>query len=301
MKKGLYYIKRPKKLFMRLCQKGIIPLWDKEYLKIRYKEQTGKKLNINNPVLYNEKLQWLKLYDRKPIYTDMVDKYEAKSFIKKTVGDRYVIKTIGIYDKFDDINFDSLPKKFVMKCTHNSGGVIICSDKSELDIDATRESINEFLKVNHYLRGREWPYKNVKPRIIIEELLENNDGSETIEYNFFCFDGKPKIVMTCHGDKRIKRYNDFYDIDFHKINLKCNYDNSDIIDKKPHNYDEMLKISRKLSQNIPHLRVDLYLCNNKIYVGELTFFHWSGFGKFTPGEWDKKLGDMIKLPKKINK
>lgn len=296
MKTKKLYILKPKELLLQLYAKGILPINDKKYLKMRYKYKTGKKLDLVHPVLFNEKLQWLKLYDRNPLYSQMVDKYEAKKYISETVGDKYVIPTIGIYNSFDEIDFNKLPKRFVMKCTHNSGGVIICEDKTNFNIEEARKKINKLLKRDHYLGGREWPYKNVKPRIIIEELLKNNDKSEVIEYNFFCFNGMPKIVMTCHGDKRVKRYNDFYDMNFKKLNLKCNYDNSDIVDKKPSNYEEMKQISSKLSKNIPHLRVDLYLCNGKIYVGELTFFHWGGFGKFEPEEWNKKLGDMIDLP-----
>ena len=243
----------------------------------------------------NEKLQWLKIYNRDPQYTKMVDKYESKNYITSVLGKRYIIPTIGIYNSFDEIDFDKLPNQFVMKCTHDSGGVIVCKDKNSLDIENSSKMLKKILKRNFYYFGREWPYKNVKHRIIVEDLLENKDGSDLIEYNFFCFNGIPKFFMTCYGDKRYNRYNDYYDMDFNRMNLKWEYKTSKEQEKKPELFDEMIDISKKLSKNIPHLRVDLYLCNGKIYVGELTFFHWSGFGKIEPDEWNYKLGDLIEL------
>ena len=270
-------------------------LSDEKYLSCRYSKKMKKNLNLENPLLFTEKLQWLKINDRNKLYTKMVDKYEAKEYIEAKVGKKYVVPTLGLYNSFDEIDFSSLPNDFIMKCTHNSGGAVVCVNRGNLDIKAARKKINKCLNHNHYYSGREWPYKNVKPRIIIEKLLSNSDGSEVVEYNFFCFNGVPKLVMTCHGDKRIKRYNDFYDMDFNKMNLKCEYDNSSIVEKKPKQFEQMVSMSKKLSENIPHLRVDLYLCDDKIYVGELTFFHWGGFCKFEPEMWDEILGSWIDL------
>ena len=283
-----------------LTKNGYYNSWsDEKYLKYKYRLKLNKKLNLEAPTLYTEKLQWLKINDRNSLYTKMVDKYEAKGYIEDKVGKNYCVPTIGIYDNFEDINFDNLPNEFVLKCTHNSGGIIICKDKNKLDIEAAKKKVNGSLNYNHFYTGREWPYKNVKPRIIIEKLLKNDDCSDVVEYNLFCFDGIPKLIMTCHGDKRVKRYNDFYDINFNKLDLKCEDDNSDMVLVKPVYFDELIEISKKLSKNLPQLRVDLYVCNNKIYVGELTFFHWSGLCKFVPEIWDKKMGDWLNLP--INK
>ena len=296
MKKIGDHLKNPSEILIYLLNKNI--LWwldDKTYLKLKYRLLMKSKLNLDHPETFNEKLQWLKLNDRNPEYTRMVDKYESKQYVKEKLGEEYVIPLLGVYEKFDDIDFDKLPNQFIIKSTHDCGGIVICKNKNELNIENARKKLSKSLRKNYYYGEREWPYKNVKPRIIVEQLLENKNESELVEYNLFCFDGEPKIVMTCHGDKRIKRYNDFYDIDFNKLDMKCRYDNSDIIDNKPERYEEMLNIARKLSQNIPELRVDLYLCNDKIYVGELTFFHWGGFGTFEPQKWDYELGKLINL------
>lgn len=302
MSKLIKKIKNPSSLLVRLrwelTKRGYYNSWsDEKYLLHKYKIKFKRKLDLNNPKLFTEKLQWLKINDRKSLYTQMVDKYEAKKYIKDIVGDKYNVPTYGIYEKFSDINFDEIPDKFVMKCTHNSGGTVICTNKNEFKKEEANKKISKNLEYSHYYSGREWPYKNVKPRIIIEKLLQNDDKSEVVEYNFFCFNGEPKLVMTCSGDKRIKRYNDFYDMNFKKIELKCEYDNSDVIYQKPKQFDKMVELSKKLSAKIPHLRVDLYVCNDKIYVGELTFYHWSGFCKFEPEEWDRKMGEWLDLKK----
>lgn len=296
IKKIINYITHPKETLVYMMNKNFfffIP--DKIYLKWKYKLIIGKKLDLDNPKLLSEKLQWLKLYNRKNIYTQMVDKYEARDYIKNRVDEKYLIPVIGVYDNFDDINFDKLPSKFVMKCTHDSGGLVICKNKNNLNIAAARKKINKCLKRKYFYVHREWPYKNVKPRIVIEKLLENKNKEDLIEYNFFCFDGKPKIISVCHGDKEKNRYNDFYDINFKKLQLKCIYNTSDKIFEKPNKLKEMINIAVLLSKDIPCLRVDLYLCNNKIYVGELTFSHFAGFTQFEPQKYETILGNYIKI------
>ena len=286
-------IKYPPYLLVVLAKSKLIKLDDKKYLEIKYRALTKNKLDLNNPKTFNEKLQWLKLYNRKDIYTKMVDKYEAKEIIKDKIGDGYVVPTYGIYNSFDEINFKELPHKYIMKCTHDSGGLVIC--KNDININKARKKIEKSLKNNYYLSGREWPYKNVKPRIIVEELLENRNGDELIEYDFFCFNGEPQIIAICHGDRNPNRFNDFYDIDFNKLEFKCSYETSKNLFKKPKQFEKMVEIAKKLSNKIPFLRVDLYLCDEKIYVGEMTFFHWGGFGKFVPEKWNYELGKLIKL------
>lgn len=296
MNKLLNYITKPKNIVLYLFNKAhfkFIP--DKLYLKIKFRLEMGYKLDLDNPKTFSEKMQWLKLYDRKEIYIKMVDKYESKKIVEKKLGAKYVVPTYGIFNSFEEIDFDKLPTSFVIKCTHDSGGLVIVNDKEQLNYGLTKKKINKSLKRKYFYSHREWAYKNVKPRILIEKLLVNDNKEEVIEYNFFCFNGEPKFVMTCHGDKRIKRYNDFYDINFNKLKLKCIYDNSNIIDTKPNNFQEMIEVSRKLSKNIPHLRVDLYVCNGNIYVGELTFCHWAGFAKFEPEEWNYIIGDYVDL------
>ena len=296
MKKIIKYLTHPREALICLMNKNFFFfLPDKLYLKWKYKLLIGKKLDLKNPKLLSEKLQWLKLYNRNPEYTKMVDKYEVRNYIENKLGKQYLIPLVGVYDKFDDIDFDKLPNKFVIKCTHDSGGLVICKDKNTLNMKAAKKKINKFMKRNYYKVHREWPYKNVKPRIVIEKYIENKDKSDLLEYNIFCFNGIPKLVSVCYGDKEKNRFNDFYDSDFNKLDLKCIYNASNVILDKPKQFDKMKEIASILSKDIPHLRVDFYLCNNKIYLGELTFFHFAGFTKFEPKNYEITLGDYLKL------
>lgn len=268
---------------------------DKNYLKIKYRLEMGKKLNLDNPQTFNEKLQWLKLYDRKDIYTTMVDKYEAKKYVANIIGEEYIIPTLGIYDKFDDIDFNSLPNQFVMKCTHDSGGIIICKDKSMFNKKQAEKKINKHLKKNYYNNFREWPYKNVKPRIIVEKYMQDN-FTELQDYKFFCFNGKPYMILVCSNRNGNYKNTDFFDTDWKKLNLtRANYQNSKEKIVKPQKLEKMVEIAEKLSQNTHFLRVDLYEINGKVYFGELTFFPSSGFEGFKPEIYDNKLGNLITL------
>ena len=270
---------------------------DKLYLEYKYKRYFGKKLNLNNPQTFNEKLQWLKLYDRKPIYTTMVDKYESKKYVADIIGEEYIIPTLGVWDKFDDIDFDKLPNEFVLKTTHDSGGVVICRDKSTFDINSAREKLNKSLNYNFYYMGREWPYKNVKPRIIAEELLTDslNPSAAPTDYKFFCFSGKADCVMLCldreTGDTK------FYFFD-KQWNLK-RYNNrgknapEGFTIPKHKSMDEMFAIAEKLSDGIPFVRVDLYCINDHIYFGEMTFYPDSGFDKNLLPETDEYFGKKL--------
>ena len=255
----------------------------------------GYKLNLDTPQTFNEKLQWLKLYDRNPDYTKMVDKYEVRKYIKEKIGEEYLIPLIDVYDKFDDIDFDKLPNQFVIKCTHDSGGLVICKDKNNLHVKAAKKKINKFMKRNYYKVHREWPYKNVKPRIIIEKYMEDTKAKELVDYKFMCFDGEPKLSFTCS-----ERYNNglkvtFFDLDWNKLPFERHYPSSNKKIIKPINYDLMLKFSKILSDDIPFVRVDWYEINGKLYFGELTFYPGSGYEEFTPSKYDKIIGDFIKL------
>lgn len=270
---------------------------DKIYLKILYKKVMHKKLNLKNPQTFNEKLQWLKLYDRKNIYTTMVDKYEAKKYVANLIGNQYIIPTLGVYDRFKDIDFKELPDQFVLKCTHDSGSTIVCKEKKAFNVMEAKKKINKYLKRNFYYQFREWPYKNVSPRIIVEKYMQNNEKNEELkDYKIFCFKGTPYMILVCSNRKGNHKNTDFFDTEWNKIDLtRENSENSKETIKKPEKLEEMLEISKKLSKNTSFLRVDLYEIYGKIYFGELTFYPSSGFEGFKPELWDKRLGDMIQI------
>lgn len=297
MIKKLYtYLRHPQYFLLWLDIKGIVRLPDDLYLKIFYKKKIGKKLNLKNPQTFNEKMQWLKLNDRKEIYTTMVDKYDVKKYVANIIGEEYIIPTIGVYDNFDNINFDELPNKFVIKCTHDSGGVVVCKDKSTFNIEIARKKINDCLKKNFYYLGREWPYKNVKPRIIIEKFLDDEKNEDLIDYKIMCFNGKAQCSFLCLNRRSKEGLNvDFYDLNWNKMPFERHYKQSNIVMEKPENYDLMIELAEKLAKNIPFVRVDFYDIKGKVYFGELTFYPGSGMEEFNPEEWDKKLGDLLVL------
>ena len=283
------------KVFNRTIYKR---LPDEKYLKKAFKAKMGKELDLENPKTYNEKLQWLKLYDRKPIYTDMVDKAKAKEVAASIIGEEHIIPTLGIYEKFEDIDFDALPDSFVIKCTHDSGGLVIVKDKSKLNKAAARKKINRCLKKNFYkVGGREWPYKNVKPRILIEKYMVDESGTELKDYKFFCFDGKVKFMYII-TDRQTEIKLDLFDEKFNHLPCEHVYPNANKEIKKPQGFDEMIALAEKLSAGTIQLRVDLYNINGKIYFGEFTFFPTGGMGYFKPEEWDYKIGEYIHLPQK---
>ena len=294
------YIKNPSKIIVYLNAHGFKRLFsDKFFLKCAYKAKMDKKLNLENPQTFNEKLQWLKLYDRKPEYTQMVDKYVAKEYVANKIGEEYIVKTFGVWDKFDDIDFSALPNEFVLKTTHDSSGVLICTDKRTFDIKKAKEKLEKSLKRKYYYVWREWPYKNVKPRIIAEKYLEEEGEEECLtDYKFFCFNGVPKIAYISK-DNSSNPHTDFFDMDFNHLNMRMKDPNSNILPEKPKTFEKMKELAEILSKGIPHLRVDFYSINDKIYSGELTFFHNGGFGQIKPEEWDYKLGGWIDLPKKV--
>ncbi len=266
------------------------------YLKIVYFLRIGKKLDLVNPKTFNEKLQWLKLYDHKSKYTEMADKYAVRKYINEKIGEEYLIPLIGVYDKFDDINFDKLPSQFVVKCTHDSGGVIICDDKAKLNIKKARKSINKNLEKNFYFRGREWPYKNIRPQIICEKFMLDESGRELMDYKFLCFNGKAKCLFVCLNRNSKTGLNvDFYDMKWNPLPFKRHYSNSKKLIPKPRNFEKMVKLAEELAADIPFVRVDFYEVDGKIYFGELTFFPGSGFEKFTPESYDELLGSWLEL------
>ena len=274
---------------------------DETCVKFWYRISIGKKLNLKNPKTFNEKLQWLKLYDRKREYTLMVDKYEAKKYVAERIGEQYIIPTLGVWDKFEDIDFDVLPKQFVLKCTHDSGGLVICKDKSKLDIEKARKKINRSLKRNFYWVGREWPYKNVEPRIIAEAYIEDKEAGRQRgslrDYKMHVFNGSLKFTLVCSergSQGGLKE--DFYDVNWQKLDLKRPaHENSQVLTRCPENYTLMKKLAEKLAKDCKFLRVDFYETNGKVYFGELTFYPASGFEGFIPREYDNILGEWMEL------
>lgn len=275
---------------------GFLPT--KIFLKLKYRIRLNKKLNIDYPQTFNEKLQWLKIYNKKDKYTIMVDKYEAKKYVANKIGEEYIIPTFGVWKNFDEINFSELPEQFVLKCTHDSGGLVICRDKKEFDIEKAKTKINKSLKRNYYYSGREWPYKNIKPRIIAEKYMQKGNCLELKDYKFYCFNGEPRYLYVSEGlENHHTASISFLDMNFEKAPFgRSDYKQFEILPEKPKKFEEMKDLARILSKDIIFLRVDFYEIEGKIYFGELTFCPCSGFMPFDPPEYDKILGDMLKLP-----
>lgn len=296
-------IKEPKRIILFFNSNGFLKfLPDELWTKMMYKIRLGRKLNLKNPVTYNEKLQWLKLNYYNPLYTQLADKYEVRKYITNKIGERYLIPLIGVYDEFDDICFEKLPNQFVIKCTHDSGGLVICKNKSELDIVQTKRKIEKSLKRNYYNVSREWVYRDIKPRIIIEKYMENENKKGLIDYKFFCFNGTPKFLYVSegledHSTARISFLNMNFQFErFQRKDYKPFNDISEVF--KPVNYDKMVKLARELSENFPFVRVDFYEIKGKIYFSEFTFFPCLGMLPFEPEEWDRIIGDWLTLPEK---
>lgn len=270
---------------------------DEEYLKRRFHAARGYDMDFDNPQTFSEKLQWLKLHDHNPVYTTLVDKIEVKQYIKEVIGESYLIPTQGVWNSAEDIDFEKLPSQFVLKCTHDSHGVVICKDKSKLDVNATRAKLSAALKSSYYLTFREWPYKNVKPRILAEPYMSNN-GDELVDYKVHCFNGKAKLVLVCAGRfAPTGLTEDFYDCEWNHLDVKRpKAPNTTVQQERPTQLEEMIRIAEILSQDIPFVRVDFYIIGGNVIFGEMTFFPASGFTPFVPDEWDKTLGDWLELP-----
>lgn len=277
-------------------------LWlmpDKMYLKLKYWFVMRKKLDLSNPRTFNEKLQWLKLYNRKPEFTTMVDKYAVKEYVASKIGGGYIIPTLGVWDKPEDIAWDSLPSQFVLKTTHGGGnlGVVVVKDKSTVDRVLISQNLKKAMKLDLYKRNREWPYKNVSKRIIAEKFLEDKSTQELRDYKFFCFDGEVKaLFVATDRQTREEPYFNFFDVDYNSLDLKQGHPRNDNLPIKPKTFEKMKEVAAVLSKGIPHVRVDLYEVNGDVYFGEMTFFHFGGIVPFEPEEWDYKFGEMIELP-----
>lgn len=261
---------------------------------MRFKKSMGYSLNLKDPKTFNEKLQWLKLYNRNPEYTTMVDKYAVKKYISEKIGAEYIIPTLGVWNNFDEIDFNILPNQFVLKCTHDSGGFVVCRNKSSLNMDALRKKIETSLSNNFYYMGREWPYKNVPHRIIAEQYMADN----LRDYKLFCFDGVPRMTLVYSErftEDGLKE--DFYDESWSHLDIqKSTHGNAILPNQRPKQYELMKKLAAELSEKMPFARIDFYEVNEKVYFGEITFYSASGFEGFKPEEWNVKLGEWTKLP-----
>ena len=274
----------------------IIP--DRLYIELRFRERMHKKPDLKNPKTYSEKLQWLKLHYHEPILIKLVDKAEVKPWVAEHIGEDHIIPTLGVWDNFDEIDFDSLPNQFVLKCTHDSGGVFVVTDKNKFDIEAARKKLEPRLKTSYYWHTREWPYKFVKPRILAEQFMVDESGYELKDYKLFCFDGKMKYLFVA-TDRRVKGKDtkfDFFDENFVHLPIKNGHENADRELVCPPGFEEMKRCASILSKGFPEARVDFYDINGHVYFGEITFYHWGGLMPFEPEEWDRIFGDQIVLP-----
>lgn len=273
---------------------------DEEYLKKLFRLKMGYSLNLDDPKTFSEKIQWLKLYDRKPEYTKMVDKYEVKKYVADHIGGEYLIPTLGVWNHFNEIDFDKFPDQFVLKCTHDSHGLSICKDKTKWNKREAKKKLEQGLHRNYYYGLREWPYKNVKPRILAEKYMEDAETKELRDYKFFCFNGQVRamFIATDRQDSSTDTKFDFFDMKGNHLPFTNGHPNAQPCPQLPVNFNRMQELAEVLSKDIPHVRVDFYEVNKKIYFGEITFFHWSGLKPFDPPEWDRIFGEWIDLPNK---
>lgn len=271
------------------------------YLKVYYRLRTGRKLNLDHPRSFQEKTQWLKLHNTDPLFSKLVDKYEVRKFVAERIGEEHLIPLYGVYDSFDQIDFNNLPNQFVLKSTHDSGSVVICRDKGSFNVGRARRKLHNSLKRNYFYDGREYPYKNVKPRIVAEKYMEDANGGQLPDYKFFTFNGKPEMLFVAEG--RFSREGakfTFFDLNWNELPLHAKGHTGDGKPTEltaPDCFDEMKEIVKKLCLDIPFVRIDLYTVNNKIYFGEYTTFHHDGgVVDYEPAEWNDKLGNMIIFP-----
>ncbi len=268
---------------------------DRMYIMLDTFLMTRRFPKLDNPKTYNDKVNWLKLNFKQPEYTEWVDKYKAKILAEKIIGKDHIIPTLGVWDSFDDIDFNSLPRQFVLKTTHDSGGVVICEDKLKFNIDAARKKINSSLNRNWYYIHREYPYKTCERKIIAEQFLTDGSIHGLVDYKFFCFNGVPKMVYV--GSARMgKQQLDHFDMDFNLLPFERHFKHADVTPKKPASFESMKALAKKLSRGFLHVRVDLYDINGHLYFGELTFFPGAGIRPFNPKDWDYKVGEWLELP-----
>ena len=267
---------------------------DIPYLKMVYWIKTGKKLNLNPPITFCDKMNWLKLYDVHPEYTDLADKIKVREHVKSILGKDICIPLLGWWDNYDAIDFNSLPNEFVLKCNHDSGSVKVIHDKEQIDHKALKKFYTARLKENSFVDGREYPYRDIKPCILAEKYMVPDGSNDIEDYKFFCFNGEP-VILVVATDRSTDCKFDFYDMDFNHLDIVNIHPQSGRIIEKPKSFEEMKEIARKLSAGMKFVRMDLYEIEGKVYFGEYTFYHAGGFWPMHPDEWEIRLGDLIKI------
>lgn len=292
--------KIPVAIYNNLINLGITNVLNDElFLKLSYKIKFGQPLELNNPKTFNEKMQWLKLYYRHYDLVKLVDKIEVKDYVKKVIGEKYVIPTLGVWDNVEDIDIDNLPEKFVLKCNHDSGSVVICRDKNQFDLDSAKKHLKKSLSKDYYSLTREWAYKQVKPKIFAEKYMESQGNEELIDYKFFCFHGEPKFLYVSRGLSNHETATiDFYDMNYSRLPVKrTDYKSAKDDYPKPESFEQMVVIAEQLSRDLPFVRLDLYDIDGKIYFSEFTLYASAGWLPFEPKEWDYKLGKYLDISK----
>lgn len=273
-----------------LCFRASAVLPDELYLKIVYRIRVGKKLNLDHPVTFTEKIQKMKLEDHNPLYKLIADKYAVRAYVEDKIGSEYLTALHGLYQSPQDICFEKLPDQFVLKATHDSGGLILVPDKSKIDERAIKKKLKKCLKRNFYWKGREWCYKDIKPQIVCEEFLYDPVKKDLYDYKIYCFHGKPRMVMIA-SERGKKTKFDFFDLKFQHLDLRLTGPNSSEPKEKPKNFEKMLELAEILAEGIPQVRVDFYNIEGKIYFGEMTLYDASGLDPFDPDEWDTIIGE----------
>ena len=301
LEKGKKYLLSPQYRFLIQANLGVYyNMPDEKFLSRIFQILMNQELSLEHPKTFNEKLQWLKLYNRKTSYTTMVDKYKVREYIRERLGEKYLIPLLGVWNNPEEIDFDILPNQFVLKCNHNSGlGMSICKDKVLFDFAKAKKDLRRGIRENYYQKNREWPYKDVPRKIIAEQYMKSDAGGLT-DYKIHCFNGEPKLILVCK-DRFLETglTEDFFSINWEHLDIRRpKHPNASAPIKKPEELDEMLRLAAILSKDIPFLRVDFYIVDHKIYFSELTFYPASGFDKFVPEIWDNILGDWLKLPEK---
>lgn len=268
---------------------------DESFVKRMYWARTGQHLNLDNPTTFTEKQNWLKLHDHNPLYTLLADKYRVKEYVKDQIGEEYVVPCLGCWERVDDIDFDLLPSQFVLKCNHNSGGAVICKDKRSLKVESAKERLQRSYNDDFFKYSRVWPYKNIKRCILADKYLDDHMGTELRDYKWWCFNGEPRVMYITNKSKDI--FENFYDMEFNALDITHGYRRITPEITKPAEFELMKQLAAKLSSGIPFVRVDFFDIEGHVYFGEFTFYDWGGM-KPLSDKWEKKLGELIELPKR---
>lgn len=294
IKKIFYYLFHNRRVIKIILLHRVSFLYsDEKFLRKLFKLEMGYDLNLDTPHTFNQKLNWLKLNNHQPQYTIMADKYRVKKFVSEAIGEEYVVHCYGAWERYEDIDFDKLPNQFVLKTNHDSSGATLCKDKRVIDHTKLKKYFNRLLKRNYFYHLREWPYKNIKPLIIAEELLVDNISDRLRDYKFWCFNGVPQYMYCTVKGGDV--YENFYDMEFNPVGISHGFRRQKPEFDKPVQFDKMKELATKLSANIPFVRIDFYEVGEKLYFGEFTFYDWGGMKPFVSRTQDVELGSLINL------